>query len=64
VVIDCAEDRDGQLLLFEADTRGWIHASDPIELFPYKPRIMQKAFDAFVAMLRHRMPDPLIVRRA
>jgi len=56
VVIDCAESRDGQLLLFEADIRGWIHASDPTELFPYKPRIMQKAFDAFVAMLRHRLP--------
>jgi glutathione synthase/RimK-type ligase-like ATP-grasp enzyme len=54
VVIDCAEARDGRLLLFEADNRAWIHASDPVGLFPYKPALMQKAFDAFAAMLRDR----------
>jgi hypothetical protein len=54
VVIDCAELIDGNLLLFEADSRGWIHASDPVDLFPYKPGIMQIAFDAFDAMLRRR----------
>ena len=54
VVIDCADSGDGRLLLFEVDNRGWIHASDSTELFPYKPRIMQKAFDAFLAMLRQR----------
>lgn len=58
VVIDCAEAGDGQLVLFEADTRGWIHASDPIDLFPYKPRVMQKAFDAFLEMLMRRLPAP------
>ncbi len=58
VVIDCAEARDGSLLLFEADNRGWIHASDPVGLFPYKPAIMRKAFDAFEAMLRERCSRP------
>jgi hypothetical protein len=54
VVIDCAETKDGELLLFEADTGGWVHAIDPIEIFPYKPAIMQKAFDAFRALLLKR----------
>jgi glutathione synthase/RimK-type ligase-like ATP-grasp enzyme len=58
VVIDCAEASDGRLLLFEADNRAWIHASDPVGLFPYKPAIMQKAFDAFDAMLRDRAALP------
>lgn len=53
VVLDGAETRDGRLLLFEADSRGWIHATDPVDLFPYKPAVMQKAFDAFRAMLEH-----------
>lgn len=51
VVLDCSETRDGRLLLFEADSRGWIHATDPVDLFPYKPAVMQKAFDAFRTML-------------
>ncbi|OIQ86721.1 hypothetical protein GALL_314290 [mine drainage metagenome] len=54
VILDCAEAADGRLLLFEADTRGWIHASDPVDLFPYKQETMQKAFDAFRAMLVKR----------
>ncbi len=55
VVLDCAELADGRLLVFEADTRGWIHATDPPDLFPGKPAVMQKAFDAFEAMLRRRL---------
>jgi glutathione synthase/RimK-type ligase-like ATP-grasp enzyme len=54
VVLDCAQARDGKLLLFEADNRAWIHDSDPVALFPYKRAIMQKAFDAFGAMLHER----------
>jgi hypothetical protein len=54
VVIDCAEAPDGRLLLFEADSRGWIHASDPVDIFPYKPAVMQQAFDAFAALLRRK----------
>ena len=51
VVLDCSELPDGRLLLFEADSRGWIHATDPVDVFPYKPAVMQKAFDAFRALL-------------
>ena len=56
VVLDCAETIDARLLLFEADSRGWIHASDPVDVFPYKPNIMQKAFDAFRGMLLQCAP--------
>ena len=55
VILDCAVMRDGALLLFEADTRGWIHGVDPVDIFPYKPAIMQKAFDGFRQMLLSRM---------
>jgi glutathione synthase/RimK-type ligase-like ATP-grasp enzyme len=55
VILDCGEMRDGRLLFFEADTRGWIHATDPVEVFPYKLKIMQKAFDAFRTMLANRI---------
>ncbi|MEI7839428.1 MAG: RimK family alpha-L-glutamate ligase [Methylococcaceae bacterium] len=55
VVIDCAETQDGELLLFEADPRCWIHATDSIEIFPYKPAVMQKAFDAFRFLLLKSM---------
>jgi hypothetical protein len=58
VVLDCSETRDGRLLLFEADSRGWIHATDPVDLFPYKPAVMQKAFDAFRTMLVRHMQRP------
>jgi glutathione synthase/RimK-type ligase-like ATP-grasp enzyme len=54
VVLDCAETRDGRLLLFEADNRGWIHATDPVEIFPYKPAVMRRAFDAFHGLLERR----------
>ena len=54
VVLDCGETRDGRLLLFEADIAGWIHAIDPSDIFPYKQKIMQKAFDAFRTMLLNR----------
>ncbi len=55
VVLDCGVLRDGSLVLFEADTRGWIHCVDPVETFPYKPPIMQKAFDGFREMLLSRI---------
>ena len=55
VTIDCAELADGRLLVFEVDTRGLIHAADPIDVYPYKPAILQKAFDAFEGMLASRI---------
>ena len=54
VVIDCGEAPDGRLLFFEADVGGWVHATDSRDIFPYKPPILQKAFDAFRAMLIRR----------
>lgn len=51
VVIDCAETSDGKLLVFEADNRGWVHATDPADIFPYKQDAMRKVFAAFRAML-------------
>lgn len=50
--IDCAESRDGELLIFEADTAMIIHSMDPPEMFPYKAAQMAKAYAAFEAMLR------------
>jgi len=50
-VIDCAETSAGELLIFEVDNGGWIHARDRRDIFPYKPAVMQKAFDAFRRML-------------
>jgi hypothetical protein len=52
--IDCAETRDGRLLLFEADVALIVHAMDPEELYPYKKPAMAKLFAAFVAMLETR----------
>jgi hypothetical protein len=51
VVLDCAETPEGDLLIFEADIAGWIHATDPISIFPYKADVMAKAFMAFNLML-------------
>lgn len=58
VILDCAQTHDGRLLVFEADSRGWIHATDPVDIFPYKPAVMRKAFDAFRVMLLARMANP------
>jgi glutathione synthase/RimK-type ligase-like ATP-grasp enzyme len=52
--IDCAETRDGSLLVFEADNTAIVHDMDPVELFPYKQPQMRKVFDAFTAMLDRR----------
>jgi hypothetical protein len=51
VVLDCAEARDGRLLLFEVDSAAMVHANDPVDLFPYKQPQMQKVFSAFRGML-------------
>jgi hypothetical protein len=51
--IDCAENKDGELLIFEADNTAVVHNMDSPEVFPYKPPQMRKIFDAFAAML-HR----------
>jgi hypothetical protein len=52
--IDCAENEDGDLLIFEADNTAVVHNMDPPDIFPYKPLQMRKIFDAFAAMLCRR----------
>ena len=49
--IDCAETRDGRLVVFEADVGMIVHAMDPAETYPYKKPAMAKIFDAFVGAL-------------
>jgi hypothetical protein len=49
--IDCGENRDGELLIFEADNTAVVHNMDSPEVFPYKPPQMRKVFDAFAAMM-------------
>ena len=53
--VDCAETRDGSLLIFEADNTAVVHNMDPPDIFPYKPPQMRKIFDAFAAMLQRRV---------
>ena len=52
--IDCAENKNGELLIFEADNTAVVHNMDSPELFPYKPPQMRKIFDAFAEMLYRR----------
>jgi glutathione synthase/RimK-type ligase-like ATP-grasp enzyme len=52
--IDCAETRDGSLLIFEADNTAIVHDMDPPDIFPYKAPQMQRVFGAFAAMLDRR----------
>jgi hypothetical protein len=52
--IDCAETKDGKLLIFEADNAMIVHNMDPVDVFPYKAPQMHKIFNSFAAMLyRH-----------
>jgi hypothetical protein len=53
-IIDCAENEDGELLVFEADNTAVVHNMDSPEIFPYKPPQMRKIFGAFAAMLCRR----------
>jgi hypothetical protein len=53
-IIDCAETRDGSLLVFEADNTAVVHNMDWPRVFPYKPPQMRKIFGAFAAMLERR----------
>jgi hypothetical protein len=52
--VDCAENKRGELLIFEADNTAVVHNMDSPGLFPYKPPQMRAIFEAFAAMLcRH-----------
>jgi glutathione synthase/RimK-type ligase-like ATP-grasp enzyme len=52
--IDCAENKHGELLIFEADNTAVVHNMDSPDLFPYKPPQMRAIFEAFAAMLYRR----------
>ena len=54
-LVDCAETKNGALLIFEADNTAVVHNMDPPGIFPYKPPQMRKIFDAFAAMLERRV---------
>jgi len=56
--IDCAETRDGRLLIFEVDNAMVVHAMDDPGKYPYKGPAMDKVFRAFEAML-HRAAQPV-----
>ncbi len=53
LVLDCAQTRDGALLVFEVDPGAVVHAMDSAEMFPYKHAAMERIFDAYRALL-HR----------
>ena len=55
--IDCAENKNGELLIFEADNTAVVHNMDSPDVFPYKGPTMRKIFDAFAAMLDRARPD-------
>lgn len=55
LVVDCAETQDGRLLVFEADNLGFVHALDPVDVFPYKQTQMRKVFGAFQSMLKNKV---------
>jgi hypothetical protein len=52
--VDCAENKRGELLIFEADNTAVVHNMDSPELFPYKPPQMRRIFETFAAMLHGR----------
>ena len=54
MALDCAEDREGRLLVFEADTAMIVHDMDPPDLYPYKAPAIAKLFAAFQAMIDRR----------
>ena len=49
--LDCAEMRDGRLVVFELDSGAVVHDMDSTEVFPYKAPQMRKIFDAFRELL-------------
>ncbi|MCP4206621.1 MAG: hypothetical protein GY767_06200 [Shimia sp.] len=49
--VDCAEDPDGNLVVFEADNALIVHDMDDEDVFPYKSKHMKRIFNAFEALL-------------
>lgn len=58
LVMDCAETPAGDLLLFEIDHGGVVHAMDVESIFRYKNAHILKAKQAFCELLYGRLPAP------
>jgi len=58
--IDCAETKDGQLLVFEIDHIMAVHAMDAASLFPFKAGQIGKLQQAFEQYLYALQPQPLL----
>ncbi len=56
--IDCAETKDGDLLIFEIDTAMIVHCMDAEPKYDYKKAPMQKLFAAFQDMLKKATLQP------
>jgi tetratricopeptide (TPR) repeat protein len=52
--IDCAIDRDGNVLMFEADPAMLVHTSDPEDLYPYKKQFIPRIYRAVERMIDSR----------
>ena len=55
--IDCAIDREGNVLVFEADAAMLVHTSDPVDLYPYKHQYVPRIYRAVEAMIDRRTSD-------
>jgi tetratricopeptide (TPR) repeat protein len=52
--IDCGIDREGNVLVFEADAAMLVHTSDPAERYPYKHRFVPRIYRAVERMIDRR----------
>ena len=64
LVLDCAETRAGELLLFEIDHGGVVHNMDLPSLFPYKARHIHSVQSAFRDYLVHLVSNTPFVHAA
>ncbi len=55
--VDCAEDPEGNLVVFEADNALIVHDMDDDAIFPYKRKHMKRIFDAFEGLLEKNRRD-------
>jgi hypothetical protein len=62
VGIDCAVDRDGKLLIFEADNALIIHTLDDPALYGYKHEYVPRILTALDAMVRRRISAAAVRR--
>lgn len=52
--IDCSIDRDGNVLMFEADAAMLVHTSDPADVYPYKQQYIPRIYRAVERMIDSR----------